>query len=51
LYKSDNPKVVRWRTRLSEYNFEVHHVAGIDNPVAGEAVLTMELPRRHSTPP
>ncbi|MFN9980893.1 MAG: Ty3/Gypsy family RNase HI domain-containing protein, partial [bacterium] len=27
LYKSDNPKVVRWRTRLSEYNFEVHHIA------------------------
>jgi hypothetical protein len=34
LYKSDNPKVVRWRTRLSEYSFEVHHIAGIDNPVA-----------------
>ena len=34
LYKSDNPKVVRWRTRLSEYAFEVHHIAGIDNPVA-----------------
>ena len=22
LYKSDKPKLVRWRTRLSEYNFE-----------------------------
>ena len=34
LYKSDNPKVVRWRTRLSEYTFEVVHIAGVDNPVA-----------------
>ncbi len=38
LYKSDNPKVVRWRTRLSEYKFEVHHIAGIDNPVADALV-------------
>ena len=32
----DNPKVARWRTRPSEYTFEVQHIAGIDrdNPVA-----------------
>ena len=34
MQKSDNPKVVRWRTRLSEYSFSVKHIAGTDNPVA-----------------
>ena len=34
MQKSDNPKVIRWRTRLSEYTFRVRHIAGVDNPVA-----------------
>ena len=34
MQKSDNPKVIRWRTRLSEYTFSVRHIAGVDNPVA-----------------
>ena len=32
--KRDNPKVIRWRTRLSEYSFSVRHIAGVDDPVA-----------------
>ena len=32
MQKSDNPKVIRWRTRLSEYTFSVRHIAGVDNP-------------------
>jgi hypothetical protein len=34
MQKSDNPKVIRWRTRLSEYTFSVRHIAGVDNPIA-----------------
>ncbi len=44
LYKSDNPKVVRWGTRLSEYSFEVHHIAGIDNPLAVADALSRVHP-------
>ena len=34
LAASENAKVVRWRTRLQEYNFDVHHIAGVSNAVA-----------------
>lgn len=32
--KATAPKIVRWRLRLQEYDFEVRHIAGKDNPVA-----------------
>lgn len=32
--KAVAPKVVRWRLRLQEYQFEIRHIAGKDNPVA-----------------
>ncbi len=31
---SENAKVVRWRTRLQEYSFDVRHIAGVTNDVA-----------------
>ena len=34
LYKSEAPKILRWRLRLQEYDFIVRHVAGRDNVVA-----------------
>lgn len=34
LYKATAPKVVRWRLRLQEYQFEVHHIPGRMNVVA-----------------
>jgi hypothetical protein len=32
--KSSTPKVIRWRMRLSEYDFSVTHVPGVENVVA-----------------
>lgn len=34
LFKSDVPKLVRWRLRLQEFNFEIKHIRGTDNVVA-----------------
>ena len=34
LYKSEAPKILRWRLRMQEYDFIVRHVAGRDNVVA-----------------
>lgn len=34
LYKSSAPKILRWRLRLQEYDFNIKHVAGRDNVVA-----------------
>ena len=34
LEKASSPKLIRWRLRLQEYNFEVQHVPGKDNVVA-----------------
>jgi hypothetical protein len=31
---SENANVVRWRTRLQEYSFDVRHIAGVTNDVA-----------------
>ena len=31
---SATPKVVRWRLRLAEYDFDVRHIPGVDNVVA-----------------
>ncbi len=31
---SENAKVVRWRTRLQEYSFDVRHIAGVTSDVA-----------------
>jgi len=29
-----SPKVLRWKIALSEYNFTLGHIAGVDNPIA-----------------
>src|SRR5690606_6864596 len=34
LEKATSPKLVRWRLRLQEFDFELRHVAGRDNQVA-----------------
>jgi transposase InsO family protein len=34
LEKSENPKVQRWRSRLSEFSFDIRHVPGRENVVA-----------------
>ena len=34
LYKSGVPKILRWRLRLQEYDFDVKHLAGSKNVVA-----------------
>ena len=39
LLKTETPKLQRWRLALQEYVFEVHHVAGANNPA--------DYPSRH----
>lgn len=34
LFKSDVPKLVRWRLRLQEYDFQIRYIPGRDNLVA-----------------
>ena len=34
MYKSDTPKVVRWRLRLAPFDFDINHIPGNTNLVA-----------------
>ncbi len=34
MYKSDTPKVVRWRLRLVPFDFDINHIPGNTNFVA-----------------
>ena len=34
MFRSQSPKIIRWRLRLQEFNFSIRHVPGKDNVVA-----------------
>lgn len=38
------PKVIRWKLRLQEYNFEIRHIAGRDNLVADGLSRCLAVP-------
>ena len=47
LEKSDVPKLVRWRLRLQEFNFELRHIAGKENKLAdglSRCLVGIEIP-------
>jgi hypothetical protein len=51
LDKATSPKVVRWRLRLQEYDFEVQHIPGRENAVADALSRCLVLGPNHVAQP
>ena len=41
-----SPKVVRWKLEIQEYDFDIEHIAGKNNPVADGLSRDCQFPTR-----